>query len=84
MDFTTFVGYLSGLYFVKPEITPSSLFRTASLVHVVDALLCWLIAGQSGRNKNLWAAAGLLLGVWALGALLLLHGKNKESKEEPR
>ena len=84
MDFTTFVGYLSGLYFVKPEITPSSLFRTASLVHVVDALLCWLIAGQSGRNKNLWAAAGLLLGVWALGPLLLLPGKNKESKEEPR
>ena len=84
MDFTTFVGYLSGLYFVKPEMTPSSLFRTASLVHVVDALLCWLIAGQSGRNKNLWAAAGLLLGVWALGALLLLPGKNKESKEEPR
>ena len=81
MDFTTFVGYLSGLYFVKPEITPSSLFRTASLVHVVDALLCWLIAGQSGRNKNLWAAAGLLLGVWALGTLLLIPGKNKE---EPR
>jgi hypothetical protein len=84
MDFPTFVGYLSGLYLVNPEMTPSSLFRTASLVHLVDALLCRLIAGQSGRNKNIWAAAGLLLGAWALGFLLLLPGKKRVEKEEAR
>jgi len=84
MDFPTFVGYLSGLYLVNPGMTPSSLFRTASLVHVVDAFLCRLIAGQSGRNKNLWAAAGLILGAWALGFLLLLPGKNREGKEAAR
>jgi hypothetical protein len=83
MDFPAVVGYLSGLYLVNPQMTPSSLFRTASLVHVVDALLCWLIAGQSRRNKNIWAAAGLLLGIWALGALMLLPGKNRKRKEGP-
>jgi hypothetical protein len=78
MDFPRIVGYLSGLYFVKPEMEPSSLLRTAFLVHIVDALLCWLIAGQTGRNKNIWPIAGLVLGIWALGFLLLLPGKKKE------
>lgn len=83
MDFHTVVGYLSGLYFIKPNMEPSSLLRTASLVHVVDAILCRLIAGQGGRNKNIWSAAGLILGIWALGTLLLLPGKKKELKQEP-
>lgn len=81
MDFHTIVGYVSGLYFIKPDLEPSSLLRTASLVHAVDAFLSRLIAAQSGRNKNAWTAAGFILGIWALGVLLLLPGKKKSPNE---
>ncbi len=82
MDFNSIVGYLSGLNFIKPDMEPSSLLRTACLIHLVDAILCRLIAGQSGRNKNIWTAAGLTMGIWALGVLFLLPGKKKELKGE--
>lgn len=81
MDFYTLLGYLSGLYLIKPDLEPSTLLRTASLVHIVDAVLCWLIAASTGRNKKIWTAAGLFLGMWALGGLFLLPDKRHERKE---
>ena len=77
MDFATLLGYLSGLYFIKPDLDSSMLFRTATLVHILDAALCHLVASQSGRNKEAWTIAGLLLGIWALGALFLLPNKRQ-------
>jgi len=58
---------------------PGTLFRTTDLVHVLDAILCRVIAGHSGRRKNLWTVAGLLLGIWALGTLFLLPAKVREN-----
>ena len=81
MDFYTLLGYLSGLYLIKPDLEPSTLLRTASLVHIVDAVLCWLIAASTGRNKKIWTAAGLFLGMWALGTLFLLPDKRQEANE---
>ena len=82
MDFATLLGYLSGLYFIKPDLDFSVLFRTAALVHVLDAALCRLIASQSGRNKEAWTIAGLLLGIWALGTLFLLPNKRSVADQE--
>ena len=76
MDFYHFVGYFSGLLFVKPELDAVTLFRTAALVHLLDAILCWVIANHSGRSKTAWTVAGLLGGIWALGILFLLPAKN--------
>ena len=75
MNFYTILGYLSGLYFIKPDLDAPTLLRTAIVVHVLDAVLCGLIAGQSGRNRKPWIAAGLCLGTWALAALFLLPAK---------
>lgn len=75
------LGYLSGLYFIKPNLEVSALLRTALLVHILDAVLCRLIAAHNGRNKEVWTVAGLFLGIWALGTLFLLPGKRQEVKE---
>src|SRR5438093_12786623 len=58
---------------------PATLFRTAGLVHVLDAILCRVIAGHSGRRKNLRTVAGLLLGICTLGTLFLLPAKVREN-----
>ena len=76
MSFLTVLGYLSGLYFIKPDLDTSALLRTTAVVHICDAVLCALIAGQSGRNKKIWAAAGLFFGIWGLAALFVLPRKN--------
>ena len=76
MDFYHFLGYFSGLLFIKAEMDPTTLMRTAALVHLLDAILCCVIANHSGRNKAAWTLAGLLGGIWALGILFLLPAKN--------
>jgi hypothetical protein len=75
VSFHTILGYLSGLYFIKPDLDAAALLRTTAVVHLLDAVLCALIAGQSGRNKKIWAAAGLLLGIWGLATLFVLPAK---------
>ncbi len=81
IDLYSAAGYLTGLYFIKPDIDASTLIRTAFLIHVLDAILCRLIASHRGRSKNLWTVAGLILGIWALGPLFLFAGKCREGKE---
>jgi hypothetical protein len=75
VDFYHLFGYLSGLLFIKSEMDPLTLVRTAALVHTLDAILCRVIAGHSGRQKLPWTVAGLFFGIWALGTLFLLPAK---------
>jgi hypothetical protein len=80
VDFYHLLGYLSGILFIKSEIDSTTLVRTAGLVHILDAILCRVIAGHSGRRKFPWMIAGLIFGIWALGALFLLPAKNRHGK----
>jgi hypothetical protein len=82
MSFHTLLGYFTGLYFVKPDLDAPTLLRTAALVHVLDAILCGLVAGQSGRSKKIWTVAGLCFGIWSLAALFLLP--SKKTPKSPR
>lgn len=77
MDFYQLLGYFSGLFFIKSEMDPATLWRTAALVHFLDAILCGVIAKYSRRNKTLWTVAGALCGIWALAAIFLLPAKNR-------
>jgi hypothetical protein len=81
MSFHTLLGYFTGLYFVKPDLDATTLLRTAALVHVLDAILCGLIAGQSGRNKKIWIVAGLCFGIWSLATLFLLPSRRAAIKQ---
>jgi len=78
MDFTTILGYFSGLHLIKPDMEAYTLLRTALVIHILDACLCRLIATNSNRNKNLWTLAGLVLGIWALGTLCLLPARREK------
>jgi hypothetical protein len=77
LDFYHTLGYLTGLFFIKPEMEPSTLVRTAVLVHFLDAILCAVIASHSGRRRTVWMIGGLIFGIWALGTLFLLPEKQR-------
>lgn len=81
MDFQTILGYLSGLYFIRTDFATSGFWRTALLLHLLDAVLCRLIAAHEGRRKNVWTIAGLCLGIWAVATLFLLPEKKPEAGE---
>ena len=75
MDFYRVLGYFSGLLIVRPDMEQSSLIPTAALVHLLDAILCAVIANHSRRNVIGWTLGGLVAGIWALGVLFLLPEK---------
>jgi hypothetical protein len=83
MNFHIILGYLSGLYFIRPDLDATTLFRTTALVHVLNAILCGLIAGQSGRSKKIWTAAGLFFGIWALATIFVLPAKKNNNLVRP-
>ena len=78
MDFYNALSYFTGLHFIDAALDGQALLRTAALVHLLDAILCGLIAGQSGRSRTIWTVAGLGLGTWALAAIFLLPAKKRE------
>jgi len=75
MTFYQLLGYFTGLAFIRPEMEPVSLLRTALLVHGLDAILCGVIANHSRRSQIGWTLGGLVFGIWALGILFLLPAK---------
>ena len=75
MDFYHSLGYFTGLFLITPKMEPMTLLRTAVLVHILDAILCLVIAAHSGRKKMVWTISGLVFGIWALGTLFLLPEK---------
>jgi len=83
VDFYQFLGYFSGLLFIKSEMDPTSLVATAVLVHLLDAILCCVIANHSGRSKTIWTIAGAIGGIWALGILFLLPAR-EPAKNSPQ
>ena len=74
MDFYHLAGYMSGLLIIKPNM--EALYRTIVLVHVLDAIICSLIANHSRRRTLPWTISGLIFGIWALATLFLLPIKN--------
>ena len=83
MDFYRLLGYFSGLFFIKPDMDASTLWRTAALVHFLDSILCCVIAKYSGRSKKLWTLAGAICGIWALAIIFLLP-ERKNLKNPPQ
>lgn len=49
-----------------------SFFATNAVVHVLDAIVCVLIARNRGRDPKRWFALGLLGGFVTLAVILLL------------
>jgi hypothetical protein len=72
MTAATLLAYLSGLALVAPDLEPPALVGTALTLHVCHAVLCRLFAHKNGYPTNLWTLLGLIAGLWAVAAIILL------------
>ena len=72
MTFATALAYWSGLAFVAPDLPPATIVGTALVLHVCDAILCRVFAGNAGRPRNAWTVIGFLGGISAVALVLLL------------
>jgi hypothetical protein len=67
-----FLGYFTGLRVLSGDLPFPVLIGTATVVHLLDGLICRLLAHNHGYSKNLWTILGIVFGLWALLALVLL------------
>ena len=72
MSFATALAYWSGLAFVAPGLEPATVLGTALVLHICDAILCRIFAGNAGRSRNAWTLIGFVGGLSAVALLLLL------------
>ena len=71
-DLKTLLGYLSGLAFLQSDLPLGTLLPTMFVVNVCDAIMCRLFAHNNGYPKNLWTVIGLVFGIWAVAALIVM------------
>ena len=70
-EFTSLIGYASGVYFIRPDLGTQTLLATVAAIHLCDGILCFFVARYGGRNPAYWTLAGLIFGVWGTLPLLL-------------
>lgn len=62
----------SGFALLGYREPPANLLATSIVIDLSLAPLTAIIASRRGRSAARWAIAGLALGAWALGAVLIL------------
>lgn len=72
MTLETVLGYWTGLAFVAPPMPLPTLLGTALAMHVCDAIMCRVVAGNGGHPRNLWTVLGFIGGLWGVIVVILL------------
>ncbi len=67
------VSIASGFALMGYQLPPATLLGTSIAVDLALAPLTAVIAGRRGRSKRIWTVVGLVFGMWALAAVLLLR-----------
>ena len=76
MTLSTLLSYWSGLAFVGPELPGRTLVGTMLILHTCDAIMCRLLAHNTGRPPARWTVIGFVGGLWAVALLLLLPSRD--------
>jgi hypothetical protein len=64
----------SGFAVIGYSEPPANLIATSIIIDLALAPLTAIVAVRRGRSALRWAVAGLLLGAWALAAVLIIPG----------
>lgn len=76
-DLKSVLGVLSGLAFLQSDLSLETIVPTMIVVNVCDAIMCRLFAHNNGYPKNLWTTIGLVGGIWAVAALIVMPKRER-------
>jgi hypothetical protein len=62
----------SGFALMGYHETPANLIATSIIINVALTPLTAIVASRRGRSALRWMIAGLLLGAWALAAVMII------------
>jgi hypothetical protein len=68
----TVASVASGFFLMRYKMSAADTLATALAIDTTLAPLTALIASRRRRRAALWAAIGLVFGMWALAAVLLM------------
>lgn len=66
------IAWWTGLALATPALPLETLLGTGLALHLCDAVLCRVFARKNGYPPTLWTVIGLVGGLWAVAALILL------------
>ncbi|MGH7814592.1 MAG: hypothetical protein ACREQI_11410 [Candidatus Binataceae bacterium] len=69
----TILSIASGLALTCYHGPPATVIGTALMIDAALAPLTAVIAARRGRSVIPWTIAGLILGAWALGAIMIMR-----------
>ncbi len=74
------LSYASGFALMQYPEPPARLIATSLAIELVLAPLTCAIAGRRGRSRLRWGLCGVVFGLWAVAAVMLLPGVGPGAK----
>jgi hypothetical protein len=71
------LSFTSGFALMGFRETPANLIATSIAIDLALAPLTAVVASRRGRSTIGWAVAGVLLGAWALAAVMIMPAANR-------
>ena len=79
----TAMGLASGFGLMGYKESPLNLIVTSAMINLALAPLIAVVARRRGRSGTFWGIIGLVFGMWALAAVLLLIAPPKSRPPGP-
>lgn len=73
----------SGFALMGYRMTPANLIATSVVIDLSLMPLTAIIASRRGRSTTRWAIGGLVLGAWALAAVMILPASHPAPPRPP-
>jgi hypothetical protein len=77
------LGIASGFVLMGYREPPANMIATSIIINVALTPLTAIVASRRGRSALRWMIAGLLLGAWALAAVMIIPQSRPASPPRP-
>jgi hypothetical protein len=73
----------SGFALMRYHEPPANMIATSIIINLALTPLTAIVASRRGRSALRWTIAGLLLGAWALAAVMIIPAPNQPAPPRP-
>ena len=77
------LGIASGFVLMGYREPPANMIATSIIINLALTPLTAIVASRRGRSAVRWTIAGLLLGAWALAAVMIIPAPSQPAPPRP-